>query len=127
MTPDTSLPEIKNPAPISTGYITIDDFAKVEIKIGKIISAEKIEGSDKLLKLQVDFAEEKPRQVLSGIAKHFPDPAVLIGRLSPFITNLAPRAMMGLESQAMILAVSTDTTFSLFSVDPAILPGTKAK
>ena len=94
--------------------ITIDDFKKVEIKIGEIISVEHIEGSDKLLKLKVNFGQEK-RQVLSGIKVHFPDPQALVGKRCPFVTNLEPRMMMGLESQAMLLAAGgTDTPFALF-------------
>jgi methionyl-tRNA synthetase len=95
--------------------ISIDDFKKVEIRIGEIKSAEKIEGSDKLLKLVVDFGTER-RQVLAGIAAYFPDPAQLVGMKCPFVTNLAPRMMMGLESQAMILATGGDgeTPFALF-------------
>ena len=94
--------------------ITIDDFKKVEIKIGEIVSVENIDGSDKLLKLKVNFGTEE-RQVLSGIKAYFPDPQVLVGKRCPFVTNLAPRMMMGLESQAMILAVGgTDTPFALF-------------
>lgn len=83
--------------------ITIDDFAKVEIKIGTILSVEEIEGSDKLLKLQVDFGEESPRQVLSGIKTWF-KPEDLTNQQAAFVTNLEPRQMMGLQSQAMILA-----------------------
>ena len=83
--------------------ISIDDFKKVEITIGEIISAEPIEGSDKLLKLKVNFGTEE-RQVLSGIAAYFPDSKELVGKRVAFATNLAPRTMMGLESQGMILA-----------------------
>jgi tRNA-binding protein len=83
--------------------ISIDDFKKLEIKIGEILSAERIEGSDKLLKLKVSFGSEE-RQVLSGIAAYFTDPNELVGKRIAFATNLAPRMMMGLESQAMILA-----------------------
>ena len=101
--------------------ITIDDFKKVEIKIGEIKSAEKIEGSEKLLKLMVNFGTEE-RQVLSGIAAYFADPAELVGKKCPFVTNLAPRSMMGLESRAMILATGgpstelgvNETPFALF-------------
>jgi methionine--tRNA ligase beta chain len=95
--------------------ISIDDFKKVEIKIGEILSAEKIEGSEKLLKLRVNFGSEE-RQVLSGIAAYFPQPGDLVGKKCPFVTNLAPRQMMGLESQAMILATGGDgeTPFALF-------------
>lgn len=107
-------------------HISIDDFKKVEIKIGEIKSAEKIEGSDKLLKLQVNFGDHD-RQVLSGIAAHFPDPAALVAKRCPFVTNLAPRMMMGLESQAMILATGGDgeTPFALFETTGA--PGARVR
>lgn len=94
--------------------INIDDFHKVEIRVGEIVSAEAIEGSDKLLKLKVNFGTEE-RQVLSGIAKYFPDPQTLVGKRVPFVTNLVPRVMMGLESQAMLVAAGGGTTeFALF-------------
>ena len=105
--------------------ITIDDFTKVEIKIGEILSVENIEGSDKLLKLKVNFGAEE-RQVLSGIKAYFPDPHALVGKRCPFVTNLEPRMMMGLESQAMILAVGgTDTPFALFETTGA--PGDRVR
>jgi methionyl-tRNA synthetase len=107
--------------------ITIDDFHKVEIMVGEIMSAEPIEGSEKLLKLKVNFGTQE-RQVLSGIAKFFPDPQVLVGKRCPFVTNLAPRMMMGLESQAMILATGGgegESPFSLFETQAA--PGSKVK
>lgn len=106
--------------------ISIDDFKKVEIKIGEILSAEKIEGSDKLLKLLVNFGTED-RQVLSGIAAHFPQPADLVGKKCPFVTNLSPRQMMGLESQAMILATGGDgeTPFALFETTGS--PGARVR
>ncbi len=105
--------------------ISIDDFHKVEIRIGEIVSAEPIEGSDKLLKLRVNFGAEE-RQVLSGIAKYFPEPQTLVGKRCPFVTNLAPRMMMGLESQAMILAVGgAETPFALFETAGA--PGDRVK
>jgi len=107
--------------------ISIDDFKKVEITVGEILSVERIEGSDKLLKLQVSFGEPEPRQVLSGIAPYFEDPQVLVGKRYPFVTNLAPRSMMGLTSQAMILATGGDAAvpFNLFETQaPA---GAKAR
>jgi len=95
-------------------YITIDDFAKVQIQIGLILGAEVIEGSDKLLKLTVDFGEELPRQVLSGI-RAFMALDELVGRKYLFVTNLDPRMMMGMESQAMILGSGgSEEPFSLF-------------
>lgn len=107
--------------------ISIDDFKKVEIRVGLIKSAEPIEGSEKLLKLSVDFGEEKPRQVISGIAKFYPDPSSLSGKRCAFVTNLEPRPLMGLESQAMILATSGEEFFSLFEVPENVPLGSSVK
>jgi len=107
--------------------ITIDDFKKVEIKIGQIVKAEKIPETDKLLRLEVDFGEEKIRQIISGIATYFPDPLVLAGKKCAFAANLEPRTIRGLESQGMILAVSGEDFFSLLEVSQAVLPGSAVK
>ena len=108
--------------------ISYDDFAKVEIRTGKILSAEKIPDTDKLLKLMVDFAEASPRQIVSGISMYFPDPAALIGKTCMFVTNLEPRTICGFESNGMLFAVSTtEGTFSLLEPNSTIPPGTKAK
>lgn len=109
-----------------TNYISIDDFIKVEMRIGQILSAEKIEGSDKLLKLSVDLGEESPRQVLSGIAK-LVGMEEIIGKKFPFVTNLAPRKMMGMESQAMILAGSAGDELALLNPSKDLPNGTKLK
>lgn len=123
--------ETKEPAVIPVvekARISYDDFAKVEMKVGKILSAEAIPKSDKLLKLSVDFAEGSPRTILSGIAKYFPDSQSLVGRRCMFVTNLAPRPMMGMESNGMILAVSTeDGRFSLLEPQGDIPEGTNAR
>ena len=98
--------------------ITIDDFKKVEIRAGKILTAEPVEGSEKLLKLSVDFGEPEKRQVLSGIAKYV-KPEDLIGATCAFVTNLEPREMMGMKSEAMIMAFSgnkTETEEGFFSL-----------
>lgn len=87
--------------------ITFEDFKEIEIKIGTILFAEKVDGSEKLLKLLVDFGESAPRQVISGIAKTFSEPQKLIGKQFAFVTNLEAKSIMGLESQAMILATKT--------------------
>lgn len=108
--------------------ITIDDFKKVEIKIGEILSAEKVPDTDKLLRLSVAMGEETPRQIVSGIAAHFPDPAVLVGKKCAFAANLEPRVIRGLESNGMILAVSTeDGKFSLLEVSADIPEGCTIK
>lgn len=107
--------------------INIDQFHQVEMRAGKILSAGPLEGSDKLLRLSVDFGEEKPRTVVSGIKRYFQNPEELVGILCGFVTNLEPRPIMGIKSQAMILAVSTEETFSLLKIDESIPPGTKVK
>ncbi len=105
--------------------IDIDDLKKVEIKIGKILEVSNIEGSNKLLKLLVDVGEESPRVILSGIAKFFPDQSVLVGVKCPFITNLKPREMMGMESNGMLFAVSSGEDFSLLNVSEKIEIGSR--
>lgn len=128
---------------------TIGDFNTIEIKIGKIVSAEKIPETDKLLRLMVDFglkpftfhAEGSPdhslvtnglgeeqdiRQVVSGIAPYFKDPSVLVGVFCAFVTNLEPRVIKGFESQAMILGIKTEENFSLLTPSHEVLPGSKA-
>jgi methionine--tRNA ligase beta chain len=113
------------PEPEALPKITIDDVHKVEITMGKILSAEKVEGSDKLLKLSVDFGEASPRQVISGIASAYPDASVLVGKSHPFVTNLAHRTIRGLESQAMIFAASHEGQIALMSPTVEVPPGTK--
>lgn len=108
--------------------ITFDQFKTVEIKAGKIISAEKVPETDKLLRLVVDFAEAEPRQIVSGISLYFPDPATLVGTVCMFVTNLEPRTIKGLESNGMILALGGgEEPFSLIKPDASIAPGTAAK
>lgn len=84
-------------------YISIDDFDKVEIKVGQVLSVEAVEGSSKLLKFQMDFGDEK-RQILSGMRKFYPDFEELVGKKILAVTNLKPRKMMGMESQGMLLS-----------------------
>lgn len=86
--------------------ISINQFGAVEMKVGKILSAEEIPEADKLLKLSVDFGEVAPRQVLSGIKQRISIER-LIGMKAVFVTNLEPRTIRGLESQAMIMTAST--------------------
>ena len=108
--------------------INIEDFKKVELVVGKILSAEKIPDTDKLLKLSVDLGEEKPRQIISGISLYFPECSVLIGKKCMFVANLEPRTIRGFESQGMILAVSTeDGQFSLLEPDGTIPVGARAR
>jgi methionyl-tRNA synthetase len=85
-------------------YLTIEEFAKLEARIGVVLTAEAVEGSEKLIRFTLDFGEGSPRQILSGIRKWY-EPETLIGKRMLFVVNLAPRTMMGLESQGMLMAV----------------------
>jgi len=108
--------------------ITIDDFKKLEVKIGTIVRAEKVEGADKLLKLIVDLGEaDSERQVLAGVALAFPDPSVLVGKQVPILTNLEPRTMRGEVSNGMMLASdSPDGPVLLHPAGP-VPPGSLVK
>jgi len=84
--------------------VNFEDFTKLDIRIGTIVSAEKIPDTDKLLRFMVNLGEEE-RQIVSGVAEHFPDPETLIGRQVPVLVNLEPREIRGVESNGMILYV----------------------
>jgi len=103
--------------------ITIDEFDKADLRVGKIFEAERVEGSDKLLKLQIDLGEEK-RQILAGIGKTYA-PEELINKSVVVIINLEPRMMMGLQSQGMVLAVKDSNNLSILSPDKEIISGSK--
>jgi methionyl-tRNA synthetase len=91
-------------APVADGKITIDDFMKVELRVGQVKAAEKVKGADRLLRLEVDIGSEI-RQVVAGIALAY-DPEKLIGRKVVLVANLEPRKLRGLESNGMIVAAS---------------------
>lgn len=107
--------------------ITYDEFAKLDIAIGRISAVEIVEDADKLLRLTVDVGEDAPRQIVSGIREYFEDPQSLVGRQCPFILNLEPRVIRGLESQGMILAASSDGTLGLLIPDHDLPAGTRVK
>ena len=97
-----------SPQPPPAGpQITIDDFAKVELRVGQVISAERVKGADKLLHLKVDLAEAEPRSIVAGIAEAYA-PEALIGRKVVIVANLAPRKLRGLTSNGMIVAASIE-------------------
>jgi methionyl-tRNA synthetase len=96
--------------------IEYEEFAKVDLKVGKVISAEKVPKSHSLLKLMVDVGEESPRQILSGISAWY-TPEELEGRWIIVCLNLKPRKMMGIESQGMLLAADVDETAVLLKPD----------
>lgn len=107
--------------------ISIDEFSKIEVKVGTVRSAERVPETDKLLRLVVDFGEEGgPRQIVSGIAAYVPEPETLVNRQLAFVTNLAPRVIRGLESDGMLFAVGSDETFAFLTPDRTVPPGTSA-
>jgi methionyl-tRNA synthetase len=121
------------PSPADAGegsFISIDDFSKVELRIAKIVAADHVEGADKLLRLQLDIGEDKPRQVFAGIKSAY-DPAALVGRLTVMVANLAPRKMKFGMSEGMVLAASDDKGevpgLFILSPDSGAQPGMRVK
>jgi methionyl-tRNA synthetase len=86
-------------------YISIDEFSKVDARFGKILEAEEISGSEKLIKFKIDFGLFGIKQILSGIKKWYPDIDELVGQTIMFCVNLEPREMMGYKSEGMLMAV----------------------
>ncbi|MDD3325877.1 MAG: methionine--tRNA ligase [Zoogloea sp.] len=109
-------------------FISIDDFAKVDLRIARIVSAEHVEGAAKLIKLMLDIGEPQPRQVFAGIKSAY-DPATLVGRLTVMVANLAPRKMKFGMSEGMVLAASGEGNPGLFilSPDAGAQPGMRVK
>ncbi len=103
--------------------ITVDDFKKIELKVAKVLEAERVDGSDKLVKMQLMLGEEK-RQIIGGIGKHY-EPEQLIGKQIIIVANLEPRSLMGLESQGMLLAASDENGISLLTPDKEVVSGSK--
>jgi methionine--tRNA ligase beta chain len=101
--------------------ITFDDFKKIDMRIGKILSAEKVEGTDKLMKIEIDLGKEK-RQLVAGIADIY-EPHSLIGKEIPVLMNLEPRKIRGIESQGMILAVDVGGKPVIMHPDREVPPG----
>ena len=102
-----SAPLNKPVTPAASGdKITIDDFAKIELRVAQVKVAERVKGADKLLRLEVDLGTET-RQILAGIAEAYA-PETLVGRKIVIVANLAPRKMRGLESNGMLLAASLE-------------------
>jgi methionine--tRNA ligase beta chain len=101
--------------------ITFEEFKKLDIRIGKIVFAEKVAGADKLLRLEIDFGMEK-RQVVAGIAEAY-QPEQILGKEIPVLMNLEPRKIRGVESQGMILAVGIEGKPVLMHPDQEVPPG----
>ncbi len=103
--------------------VSIDDFAKIQFRTAKVISAERVEGADKLLKLQIDLGAEK-RQIVAGIAQYY-SPDDMIGKTIIVVANLEPAKIRGIDSNGMLLAAKSNKTLVLLTTDKDIPPGGK--
>jgi methionyl-tRNA synthetase len=123
-TPATPMPAASPAA--SDGFISYDDFMKTELRVAKVLEAEAVPKSKKLIKLKVDVGTDQ-RTILAGIAEAY-KPEELVGRTIVIVANLKPRPMMGMESQGMVLAASTETgPPSLVAVDPSLPAGARVR
>jgi methionyl-tRNA synthetase len=103
--------------------ITIDEFARVDLRVGQVVAAEAVPKSKKLLKLRVSLGSEE-RTVLAGIAEHYA-PADLVGKKVVVVANLQPAKLMGIESQGMVLAGSAESGLGVLTLDRDLPPGAK--
>ncbi len=113
------------PAAPASPQITIDDFMKVQLKTAKILSAERVPKSEKLIKLQVSLGTEQ-RQIVAGIGKKY-EPDTLVGKTIVIVANLKPAKLMGIESQGMVLAAGDTDVRGLLTIQEEVDPGTKVK
>ena len=105
--------------------ITLEDFQKIDLRIGKILKAERIENSDKLIKLEIDIGENK-RTIVAGIGKKY-QPEELIGQLIVVVANLEPKEIRGVKSEGMLLAVDSENGPVLIVPLEQVYVGTKVR
>ncbi|OGN06477.1 MAG: methionine--tRNA ligase subunit beta [Candidatus Yanofskybacteria bacterium RIFCSPHIGHO2_02_FULL_38_22b] len=106
--------------------ITYDDFKKLDLRVAKILEAQRVEGSDKLVRLQIEVGELGERQLVAGIGTVY-EPAILIGKQIVIVANLEPRKLMGHESQGMLLAASDELGPVLLAPESEVKEGTPIK
>ncbi len=105
-------------------YVGIEDFLKLDLRLARVLEAERVEGSEKLIKMKLSLGDEE-RTVVAGIAKFY-SPEELVGKKILMIANLKPRKIFGIESQGMILALSDGESMSLIVPDRDVKEGAKA-
>ena len=127
-TPTTATPQTSAPAAAAApAQITIDEFMKIQLKTAKVLTAERVPKSEKLLKLQVSLGEgTEQRQIVAGIGKKY-EPEALIGKTIVIVANLKPAKLMGIESQGMVLAAGDSEVRGLITLLEDVEPGTKVK
>ena len=129
--------ETQNPTPAApaapppsaaapSGEITIDDFLRVDLRVGTIRKAEPHPNADRLVVLSVDLGEEQERQLVAGIRAHY-EPEALVGKQIVVVANLKPAKLRGVESRGMILAASDDSGVHVLAPDAPTAPGSKVK
>ena len=118
-------PATAAPAAAQPAQIGIDDFMKIQLKAAKVLSAERVPKSEKLLKLQVSLGSEQ-RQIVAGIGKKY-EPETLIGKTIVIVAHLKPAKLMGIESQGMVLAAGDSEVRGLATFIEDVEPGTKVK
>lgn len=106
--------------------MTIDDFKKLDIRLGTILEASRVPDTDRLVLLLIDMGDER-RHIVSGIAEHYPDPAALVGRQVPVLVNLEPRVIAGIESQGMVLYGVSDSALSTLEPSAKLPNGTPVR
>ena len=123
-TKETAIAAAPPPAATTTAAVSIDDFMKLDLRIGKVVACEFVEGSDKLLRFELDAGELGKRQIFSGIRASYGEPGALVGRNVVFIANLAPRKMRFGISEGMILSAGFDGgALALLDADASAMPG----
>lgn len=121
-TPTTDVVE----TPTASPTISYEDFTKLDARLGRVLVAEAVPDSDKLIRFELDFGEDTPRQILSAIREWYPDPAALVGKMMLFVVNLAPRKIRGYESAGMLMAVGEDKPIFLVP-EEEVAPGAKVR
>lgn len=126
--PTPPAPAAPPPAPATpaSSEITIDDFMRVDLRVGTIRKAEPHPNADRLVVLSVDLGEEQERQLVAGIRAHY-EPEALVGKQIVVVANLKPAKLRGVESRGMILAASDDSGVHVLAPDAPTAPGSKVK
>ncbi len=106
--------------------VSIEEFARLDIRVGKVVRAERIPGSKKLLRLEVDLGEAEPRQLVAGLAGFY-EPEELVGLNVVVLANLRPKRFMGVESRGMLLAADVDGRPVPLTVVGDVPPGAKVR
>jgi methionyl-tRNA synthetase len=121
--PDQAAAAEKPPAVSTEGLVDISEFGRIELRVAQVLEAERVQGADRLLRLQIDLGEEK-RQIVAGIAEFYP-PEEIVGKKVIVVTNLKPTTIRGIESRGMLLAAKKGSNLAVVTPDRDLPPGAK--